>query len=283
MSVLTVRDGAGIFYKDWGSGPPIVFSHGWPLSSDAWDVQMMFFAERGHRVIACDRRGNGRSSQTWAGNDMDTWADDLAQVLDTLGVQDATLIGHSTGGGEVVRYLARHGSSRIAKLVLLGAIVPLMLKTGANPDGLPREVFDQIRTSTLRDRSQFFRELAIPFHGYNRAGGKLSQGVVESFWRQGMQASIKSVYDCIQQFSETDFTEDLKKIDVPTLIIHGDDDQIVPIGASALRTAKLIKGATLEIYRGAPHGIATTHQDRFNQDVLRFIEAETGVQAPLPH
>jgi non-heme chloroperoxidase len=250
----------------------VVFSHGWPLSADAWDAQMVFLGERGYRVIAHDRRGHGRSSQTWTGNDMDTYADDLAQLIESLDLKNIILVGHSTGGGEVTRYIGRHGTGRVAKAVLLGAVPPLMLKTDANPGGLPIEVFDGIRASTLHDRSQFFMDLTMPFYGYNREGAKISQGVRDSFWLQGMQAGFKSVLDCIKQFSETDFTEDLKKFDVPTLIAHGDDDQIVPIGAAAMLSSKLVKGSVLKIYPGGPHGLATTRQDEFNADLLAFIQ-----------
>jgi non-heme chloroperoxidase len=273
MSTITTRDGAEIFFKDWSSGQPVVFSHGWPLTADAWDAQMVFLGERGYRVVAHDRRGHGRSSQTWDGNDMDTYADDLAEVIEALGLRDIVLVGHSTGGGEVTRYVGRHGTDRVAKVVLLSAVPPLMLKTAANPDGLPISVFDEIRANTAGNRSQFFKDLAVPFYGYNRKGTKASQGVVDAFWLQGMQGCIKGELDCIKQFSETDFTEDLKKIDVPTLIVHGDDDQIVPIGASALRSAKLVKGATLKVYKGAPHGIATVQASAFNADLLEFIQA----------
>jgi non-heme chloroperoxidase len=272
MSMITTKDGTEIYYKDWGSGQPVVFSHGWPLSADAWDAQMVFLGERGYRVIAHDRRGHGRSSQTWNGNDMDTYADDLAQLIETLDLKDIVLVGHSTGGGEVTRYIGRHGTSRVAKAVLLGAVPPLMVKTDANPEGLPIDVFDGIRASTFNDRSQFFMDLTMPFYGYNREGAKVSQGVRDSFWLQGMQAGIKGALDCIKQFSETDFTEDLKKFDIPTLIAHGDDDQIVPIGAAALKSSKLVKGSTLKIYPGAPHGLATTRQDEFNADLLAFIQ-----------
>jgi non-heme chloroperoxidase len=272
MSTIKTKDGTEIYYKDWGSGQPVVFSHGWPLSADAWDAQMVFLGERGFRVIAHDRRGHGRSSQTWNGNDMDTYADDLAQLIETLDLKDVVLVGHSTGGGEVTRYIGRHGTSRVAKAVLLGAVPPLMVKTDANPEGLPIDVFDGIRASTFNDRSQFFMDLTMPFYGYNREGAKVSQGVRDSFWLQGMQAGIKSALDCIKQFSETDFTEDLKKFDIPTLIAHGDDDQIVPIGAAALKSSKLVKGSTLKIYPGAPHGLATTLQDEFNADLLAFIQ-----------
>jgi non-heme chloroperoxidase len=272
MSTIKTKDGTEIYYKDWGSGQPVVFSHGWPLSADAWDAQMVFLGERGYRVIAHDRRGHGRSSQTWNGNDMDTYADDLAQLIETLDLKDIVLVGHSTGGGEVTRYIGRHGTGRVAKAVLLGAVPPLMVKTDANPEGLPIDVFDGIRASTFNDRSQFFMDLTMPFYGYNRDGAKVSQGVRDSFWLQGMQAGIKSALDCIKQFSETDFTEDLKKFDIPTLIAHGDDDQIVPIGAAALKSSKLVKGSTLKIYPGAPHGLATTRQDEFNADLLAFIQ-----------
>jgi non-heme chloroperoxidase len=273
MSVMTTQDGTQIFYKDWGTGQPVVFSHGWPLSADAWDGQMVFLGERGYRVIAHDRRGHGRSSQTWTGNDMDTYADDLAALIDLLDLKDIVLVGHSTGGGEVTRYVGRHGTARVAKVVLLGAVPPLMLKTEANPGGLPIEVFDEIRANTYSNRSQFFKDLTIPFYGYNREGAKVSEGVREAFWLQGMQAGIKSALDCIKQFSETDFTEDLKKFDVPTLIAHGDDDQIVPIGASAYLSAKLVKKAVLKVYPGGSHGLATTQQDEFNADLLDFIQS----------
>ncbi|WP_027191370.1 alpha/beta fold hydrolase [Fundidesulfovibrio putealis] len=273
MSTFKTKDGVSIYYKDWGSGQPVVFSHGWPLSADAWDAQMVFLGERGYRVIAHDRRGHGRSDQTWDGNDMDTYADDLAALFETLDLKNAVMVGHSTGGGEVARYIGRHGTSRVAKAVLLGAVPPLMLKTPANPGGLPMEVFDAIRAGVLSDRSQFFMDLTMPFYGYNRTGAEVSQGVRDSFWLQGMQAGFKPVLDCIRQFSETDFTEDLKKFDVPTLFIHGDDDQIVPIGASAMLAVKLVKSATLKVYPGAPHGLATTMQDEFNADLLAFIKS----------
>jgi non-heme chloroperoxidase len=272
MSTITTRDGTQIFYKDWGSGRPVVFSHGWPLSADAWDAQMLFLGMRGYRVIAHDRRGHGRSGQTWDGNDMDTYADDLAELFEALDLRDAVMVGHSTGGGEVARYIGRHGTARVAKAVLLGAVPPLMLKTEANPGGLSIEVFDDIRAKTAADRSQFFKDLTMPFYGYNRDGAKISEGVRGSFWLQGMQAGIKPAYDCIEQFSETDFTEDLKRFDVPTLIAHGDDDQIVPIGASALLSAKLVSDATLKVYPGGAHGLAQTQADEFNADLLAFIE-----------
>ena len=273
MSTFTTRDGTEIFYKDWGAGRPVVFSHGWPLDADAWDAQMVFLGERGHRVIAHDRRSHGRSSQSWTGNDMDTYADDLAELIETLDLRDVILVGHSTGGGEVARYIGRHGTGRVAKAVLLGAVPPLMVKTEANPTGLPIEVFDEIRAGTRKNRSQFFKDLAVPFYGYNRKGAKVSQGVVDAFWLQGMQGGIKGELDCIKQFSETDFTEDLKKFDVPTLIAHGDDDQIVPIATSALLSAKLVKDATLKIYPGGCHGLATTQADEFNADLLEFIQS----------
>ena len=262
-----------IYYKDWGSGQPVVFSHGWPLSADAWDDQMLFLATRGYRCIAHDRRGHGRSSQPWNGNDMDTYADDLAKLVETLNLKEAIHVGHSTGGGEVARYIGRNGTNRVAKVVLIGAVPPLMLQTTANPGGLPLAVFDQIRAGVLADRSQFFQDLTAPFYGANRPGSKVSQGLRDSFWLQGMQAGFKGIFDCIKAFSETDFTEDLKKIDVPTLIIHGDDDQIVPIGASALLSSKLIKGATLKIYPGAPHGLCSTLKDQVNDDLLAFFKA----------
>jgi non-heme chloroperoxidase len=273
MPTITTRDGTEVFYKDWGVGQPVAFSHGWPLTADAWDLQMMFLAGHGHRVVAHDRRGHGRSSQPWAGNDMDSYADDLAELLEALDLRDVTLVGHSTGGGEVTRYVGRHGTERVARVVLLGAIPPLMLRTDANPKGLPLAVFDQIRAATLENRSQFFKDLAVQFYGYNRKGAVASQGVIDAFWLQGMQGGIKGEYDCIKQFSETDFTSDLGKIDVPTLIVHGDDDQIVPIVASALLSSKLVKDATLKIYPGAPHGLATTHAERLNADLLEFIES----------
>jgi len=260
-----------LYYKDWGEGRPVVFSHGWPLSSDAWEDQMFFLAQRGFRVIAHDRRGHGRSSQPWNGNDMNTYADDLAKLVETLDLRDAIHVGHSTGGGEVARYIGRHGTRRVAKAVLIGAITPLMLKTAANPGGLPMEAFDQIRAGVSADRSQFFKDLSGPFYGANRPGAKVSQGLRDSFWLQGMQAGFKGVYDCIQVFSETDLTEDLKKFDVPTLILHGDDDQIVPIAASALLSSKIVKNAVLKIYKGAPHGLPSTLKDEVNADLLAFF------------
>jgi non-heme chloroperoxidase len=271
MPRFTTKDGTEIYFKDWGTGQPIVFSHGWPLSADAWEDQMLFLSARGYRTIAHDRRGHGRSSQPWDGNNMDTYADDLAELVEKLDLKNAVHVGHSTGGGEVARFIARHGTSRVAKAVLIGAVPPLMLKTEANPGGLPMEVFDGIRADVLADRSQFFKDLTIPFYGANREGSKVSQGLRDSFWMQGMMAGFKGVYDCIQQFSETDFTADLRKINVPTLILHGDDDQIVPIGDSAMLSAKLVRGANLKIYPGAPHGLCSTHKNQVNEDLLAFI------------
>jgi non-heme chloroperoxidase len=273
MSYITTSDGTDIFYKDWGSGPVVTFSHGWPLTADAWDSQMLFLGQHGYRVIAHDRRGHGRSTQTWDGNTMNQYADDLAELFEQLDLKDVVMVGHSTGGGEVARYLGRHGTGRVSKAVLLGAVPPLMLKTAANPGGLPKDVFDGIRKGTRDDRSQFFKDLTMPFYGFNRDGAKLSDGLRESFWLQGMLGGIKGLYDCIEQFSETDFTEDLKKIDIPVLVAHGDDDQIVPIGASAHETIKLLKKGTLKIYPGLAHGLAQTHADQFNADLLAFIEA----------
>ncbi|MEI9964086.1 MAG: alpha/beta hydrolase [Caulobacteraceae bacterium] len=273
MPEITTRDGTKIYYKDWGSGTPVVFSHGWPLSADAWEDQMLFLGANGCRCIAHDRRGHGRSDQPWNGNDMDTYADDLAELVKALDLQGAVHVGHSTGGGEVARYLGRHGASRAAKAVLIGAVPPIMLKTEANPGGLPMEAFDQIRAGVQADRSQFFKDLSAPFYGANRPGAKVSQGLRDSFWLQGMLAGQKAAYDCIKAFSETDFTEDLKKIDIPTLVIHGGDDQIVPIADSAMLTVKLVPGAELKVYEGAPHGLCSTMKDRVNADLLAFIQA----------
>jgi non-heme chloroperoxidase len=273
MATITTKDGTQLYYNDWGTGQPVVFSHGWPLCADAFEDQMYFLASRGYRCIAHDRRGHGRSSQPWQGNDLDTYADDLAALTEVLDLTNAIHVGHSTGGGEVVRYIGRHGSKRVARAVLIGAIPPLMLKTAANPGGLPIDVFDQLRASVVADRSQFWKDLSLPFFGYNRPGAKVSEGVRESFWRQGMMAGFPAAYFCIKAFSETDLTEDLKKIDVPTLILHGDDDQIVPIGASALLSAKIIKNATLKIYKGAPHGMCTTRKHEVNEDLLAFLKS----------
>jgi len=273
MSTIKAKDGTEIYYKDWGSGQPVVFSHGWPLSADAWEDQMMFLGARGYRCIAHDRRGHGRSSQPWDGNEMDTYADDLATVVEKLGLKDAIHVGHSTGGGEVARYIGRHGTERVTKTVLISAVPPLMLKTAANSGGLPLAAFEAIRAGVLADRAQFFQDLTLPFYGANRPGAKVSEGLRHWFWLQGMQAGLKGVFDCIKAFSETDFTQDLKKFDVPTLIIHGDDDQIVPIGASAMLSSKLVKGSTLTIYPGAPHGLPSTHKDRVNADLLAFFKS----------
>ena len=273
MPTITTKDGTQIYYKDWGQGQPVVFSHGWPLSSDAWEDQMIFLGDRGYRCIAHDRRGHGRSSQPWAGNEMNTYADDLAELVVALDLKDAIHVGHSTGGGEVARYIGRHGTSRVAAAVLIGAVPPLMLKTSANPGGLPIEVFDQIRAGVLGDRSQFFKDLSGPFYGANRPNAKVSQGLRDSFWLQGMLCGHKAAFDCIKAFSETDFTEDLGKIDVPTLILHGDDDQIVPIADSALLSAKLVKGAILKVIPGAPHGMCSTHKNEINRHLLEFFGA----------
>ena len=274
MPTITTKDGTEICYKDWGAGRPVVFSHGWPLDADAFEDQMFFLASCGYRCIAHDRRGHGRSSQPWSGNDMDTYADDLAELVTKLDLKDAIHVGHSTGGGEVARYIGRHGTKRVAKAVLIGAVPPLMLKTKANPEGTPIEVFDQLRAGVQADRSQFFKDLSLPFYGYNRPGAKVSEGVRESFWLQSMLAGFPAAYFCIKAFSETDQTEDLKKFDVPTLILHGDDDQIVPIQASAMLSSKLIKGAVLKVYKGAPHGMCTTLKDEVNADLLAFIEGK---------
>src|ERR671933_2856919 len=272
-STITTKDGTEIYYKDWGKGAVVTFSHGWPLSSDACDGQMLFLAQNGFRAIAHDRRGHGRSSQASAGNDMDGYADDLAAVIEALDLNDAILVGHSTGGGEVVRYIARHGKERVAKAVLIAAVPPIMLKTPSNPEGLPIEVFDNLRSGLTKDRSQFYKDLAIPFYGANRPGAKVSQGTLDQFWLWSMQAGLKNAYDSIKAFSETDFTEDLKKIDVPTLVMHGDDDQIVPVKDSAVKSARLIKGAKEIYYPGAPHGITATHQDQVNAELLRFLRS----------
>lgn len=273
MSWITASDGTRIFYKDWGSGQPIVFSHGWPLSSDAWDAQMLFFGSRGFRVIAHDRRSHGRSDQTWQGNDMDTYADDLGVLIKTLDLTSTVLVGHSTGGGEVTRYLGAHGSARVAKLALVGAVPPLMVRSEANPAGTPLAAFDAIRKGVADNRSQFYKDLSLPFFGYNRPGAQVSEGLREAFWREGMLGGIKGQYDCIHAFSEVDFSNDLKSIDVPTLILHGDDDQIVPIGCSARMSSTLVPHAKLVVYEGAGHGLPATHQDRFNEDLLAFIRA----------
>jgi non-heme chloroperoxidase len=274
MGTITTRDGSEIYYKDWGSGPVVVLSHGWPLNADSWESQMFFLAANGFRVIAHDRRGHGRSSQPWDGNEMDTYADDLAQLLDLLDVRDAALFGFSTGGGEVARYIGRHGTGRVAKAGLISAVPPLMLKTDSNPGGLPISVFDGIRAGSIADRSQLYKDIASgPFFGYNRPGAKPSQGVIDAFWMQGMMAGHKNAYDCIKAFSETDFREDLKKFDIPTLILHGDDDQIVPVDAAARASAELVRNAKLVIYPGAPHGFTDTHKDKLNADLLAFLRS----------
>jgi non-heme chloroperoxidase len=274
MDRITTKDGTSIYFKDWGSGKPVTFSHGWPLCADAWDAQMLFLGQHGYRVIAHDRRGHGRSGQTWNGNNMDQYADDLAELIEKLDLKEITMVGHSTGGGEVARYIGRHGSKRVAKAVLIGSVPPIMLKTDKNPGGLPMSVFDGIRAGVVSDRSQFFKDLSMAFYGYNRPGAKVSEGVREEFWREGMLSSVVGAYDCIKAFSETDFNEDLKKMDVPTLVIHGDDDQIVPIDDSSKLTAKIVKNATLQIVPGAPHGLCTTQADVVNKALLNFLEGK---------
>jgi non-heme chloroperoxidase len=272
-STITTKDGTTIYYKDWGKGPVVTFSHGWPLSSDAWDGQMLFLVQNGFRVVAHDRRGHGRSSQTSSGNDMDGYADDLAAVIEALDLKDASLVGHSTGGGEVARYIGRHGTKRVAKAVLIAAVPPIMLKSAANPEGLSMEVFDTMRSGMTKDRSQFYKDLATQFYGANRPGAKVSQGILDQFWLWSMQAGLKNAYESIKAFSETDFTEDLKKIDVPTFVMHGEDDQIVPVKDSAVKTARLISGAKEIYYPGAPHGLTATHQDQVNADLLAFLRS----------
>ena len=279
MPTLTTKDGTHIYYKDWGKGQPIVFSHGWPLTADDWDGQMLFFGQQGYRVIAHDRRGHGRSTQTWDGNDMDTYADDLAALTEKLDLKNAIHVGHSTGGGEVARYIGRHGTKRVGMAVLISAVPPLMVKTDKNPAGAPISVFDNLRAQLAANRPQFYRDITLPFYGYNRPGAKISEGIREHWWLQGMIGGMKAHYDCIKAFSETDFTEDLKKFDVPTLILHGDDDQIVPIGAAALMSAKIVKGATLKVYPGFPHGMPTTNADQINADLLAFFKRSAQVAA----
>ena len=279
MSYITAKDGTEIYYKDWGKGPVVTFSHGWPLSSDAWDGQMLFLAQNGFRVVAHDRRGHGRSSQASSGNDMNGYADDLAAVIEALDLKDVTLVGHSTGGGEVARYIGRHGTKRVAKAVLIAAVPPIMLKSAANPEGLPMEVFDNMRSGLMKDRSQFYKDLAVQFYGANRPGAKVSQGVLDQFWLWSMQAGLKNAYESIKAFSETDFTEDLKKFDVPTLVMHGEDDQIVPVKDSAKKSARLIKGAKEIYYPGAPHGLTATLQDQVNAELLKFLKEESKARA----
>jgi non-heme chloroperoxidase len=273
MSMISSKDGTQIYYKDWGQGPVVTFSHGWPLNADAWDGQMLFLVQNGFRVVAHDRRGHGRSDQASSGNDMNGYADDLAAVIETLDLRNVTLVGHSTGGGEVARYIGRHGTKRVAKAVLIAAVPPLMLKTAANPEGLPLEVFDSIRASVANDRSQYYKELAVQFYGANRQGAKVSQGILDQFWLWSMQSGLKNAYECIKAFSETDFSGDLREIDVPTLVLHGEDDQVVPVNDSARKSARLIKGAKDIYYPGAPHGLTATHQDRLNADLLAFLKS----------
>ena len=279
MPTITTKDGTTIYYKDWGKGQPIVFSHGWPLTADDWDGQMLFFGQQGFRVIAHDRRGHGRSTQTWDGNDMDTYADDLAALTEKLDLKNAIHVGHSTGGGEVARYIGRHGSKRVGMAVLISAVPPLMLKTDKNPAGAPLSVFDGLRAQLVQNRPQFYKDITLPFYGYNRPGAKISEGIREHWWLQGMLGAIKAHYDCIKAFSETDFTEDLKKFDVPTLILHGDDDQIVPISAAGLMSAKIVKNAVLKVYPGFPHGMPTTNADQINADLLAFLKGRQQVAA----
>jgi non-heme chloroperoxidase len=280
MPTITTKDGAKIFYKDWGTGQPVVFSHGWPLNADAWDEQLYFMAEHGFRAIAHDRRGHGRSTQTWNGNEMNTYADDLASLVEALDLKNAIHVGHSTGGGEVAHYIGRHGTKRVAKAVLLDAVPPLMVRTPDNPDGMPLEAFDQMRAALSKDRSQFYKDLSIMFYGANRPGSKVSQGVHDAFWLMCMQCGFVASYECVKAFSATDFREDLKKFDVPTLVIHGDDDQIVPITVGGLRSSKMIKGAVLKVYPGAPHGLTATHRDQLHADLLEFAQQQTGASAP---
>jgi non-heme chloroperoxidase len=273
MSTIATKDGTEIYYKDWGEGLAVTFSHGWPLNADAWDGQMLFLVQNGFRAVALDRRGHGRSSQPSSGNDMDAYADDLAAVIEALDLRDATLVGHSTGGGEVARYVGRHGTARVAKAVLIAAVPPIMLKTAANPEGLPIEVFDGMRAALAKDRSQFYEELAVQFYGANRPGARVSQGLLDQFWMWSMQAGLLNAYECVKAFSETDFTEDLKRFDVPTLVLHGEDDQIVPVKDSAVKSARLVKGAKDVYYPGAPHGITATHQDQVNAELLAFLRS----------